>query len=667
MGQSRSGWALVGIALAVCAPVIAGPPGIFPESRQIPHRPPQGIPRYRLPSEAVPNTVARKTELEAVGLSLDETIRQTLANAEVIRILTGTTAVASGRTIYDPAIANTVIDQETGRFDPALTANNAWNQVETPIPVFDPVIPGATRIGSRETDSYTFDGGLSKTNTLGGTARLGGTNDTSRFAPGVFPLDPESRSALDVSYTQPLLQGAGRGANMAPVYVARINTERSFYQLKDAVQDQVQSAIDGYWSLVFARVDVWVREQQVEQTQEALRVAEGRFLAQLADIAEVTQARTSLANFRAQLIGAQATQIQREAALRNLMGLPPADEKVYVPITPPRVEAFTADWDALCDLASGSRPDLIDLQLTLEADERLLVQARNLALPKTDAQFLYRWNGITGLQPDRNRQTAALGRFEDWTMGLNISVPLGLRQARAAQRQQELIVMRDRANLRQGVHAAVHDLATTVRAVDQAYEQYLAFVEARKAARVNLERQLALYRAGQAIYLNILQAITDWGTTISSEASALTQFNTLLATLEQQTGTILETHGVYFFEEQYGSTGPLGRLFPEACYPASLAPNAGESRYPVSEKSSENAFDLEEPVRPEMESPLPELPYREVLPKTPPRLPERDTLPEKQPEEPQPKEDSAAQGKSRIRPVLFEWFNRKASKSARPG
>ena len=47
-------------------------------------------------------------------------------------VLAGVTAVSSGQTIYDPAIANTVIDQEQARFDPNLDFNNRWNRVETP-------------------------------------------------------------------------------------------------------------------------------------------------------------------------------------------------------------------------------------------------------------------------------------------------------------------------------------------------------------------------------------------------------------------------------------------------------------------------------------------------------------------------------------------------------
>ena len=41
-------------------------------------------------------------------------------------------------------------------------------------------------------------------------------------------------------------------------------------------------------------------------------------------------------------------------------------------------------------------------------------------------------------------------------------------------RQQRLIIARDRANLDQSLHAAVHQLAATARDLDSAYEQYEA-------------------------------------------------------------------------------------------------------------------------------------------------------------------------------------------------
>jgi len=180
---------------------------------------------------------------------------------------------------------------------------------------------------------------------------------------------------------------------------------------------------------------------------------------------------------------------------------------------------------------------------------------------------------------------------------VNFSVPIGLRAARAQLRQRELIIARDRANLDQALHAASHLLATALRSLDQQYEQYLAFKEARAAARYNLEVQLQTFRNSLTNFIPVLQAITDWGNAITNEAAAVAQYNTLLAELEQQTGTILETHGVGFYEERYGAIGPLGRLAQPVCYPQSTPPTPNADRYPIGERPAENVFDLQDPVR----------------------------------------------------------------------
>ena len=93
---------------------------------------------------------------------------------------------------------------------------------------------------------------------------------------------------------------------MAPIEIARIDTERSFYQLKDSVQEMVRGVIEAYWSLVYARTDLWARRQQVKQGTEAFKRAEANLQAGLGDMADVAQARSSLANFRASLITAEA-------------------------------------------------------------------------------------------------------------------------------------------------------------------------------------------------------------------------------------------------------------------------------------------------------------------------------------------------------------------------
>ena len=149
--------------------------------------------------------------------------------------------------------------------------------------------------------------------------------------------------------------------------------------------------------------------------------------------------------------------------------------------------------------------------------------------------------------------------------------------------------------MNQGLHQAAHLLATNIRSLDQAYEQYLAYHEVRTAARINLDYQLAKYNTGTGIAINVLQAVTDWGNAISNEAVSLSTYNTTLATLERQSGTILESHGVRFYEERFGSIGPLGRFGMDACYPLQNRPSQNADRYDMSDKPAEEKLELQAP------------------------------------------------------------------------
>jgi outer membrane protein TolC len=604
---------------------------IYPEQRQINYREASEFPALPLPPSSPPPTVSAPPTGDTRHFPLDDAIRTALGNSQVIRVLAGVGAVASGRTIYDTAIANAAIDQQLGRFDPFVTVNNTWDRIDLPSAVFNdqtpPIDPlaGSTIVGS-PVNRYGLNAAVTKQNPLGGEWQLGVNVTQNRFPGDVLPLNPETRSSTALSYTQPLLQGLGRPANLAPVVLARISTEISFFQLKAAVQSQVRGVVEAYWNLVAARTAVVARQVQVEQLDFAYRRLAAQARLGGGSGADAAQAHVSLAQFRAQLLAAQSDVFQSEAALRNLLGLPPWDEAQLIPTSEPTLDRVRPDWQELVDLAAAQRPDLIELKLILEADEQQRIIANNSALPQLNGVARYRWNGLEGELPSGNGLANAPGQFSDWTLGVNFSVPLGLRQSRALLRQRELILARDRANLEQGLHAVSHALATTVRSLDQAYEQYLAFQEAREAALLNMARQQGEYEVGRAIFLNVLQAITDLGNVITSEAQALTQYNTLLAELELQTGTILETHGIRFYEERYGSIGPLGRLAQPVCYPESTPPSPNYDRYPSGDQAAENVFKLDElrrfriAPRKSENPPGPGLPPAE-LPPPPPRGP----------------------------------------------
>jgi outer membrane protein TolC len=565
---------------------------IYPEQRQVRYRDPSQFPAVPLPPSSPPPTVSSPPTGEVRQLTLDDAIRTSLGNSEVIRVLvSGFFADTSGRTIYDAAITNTTIDEAQGRFDPTLQINNNWDYIDQPRARFNPFT--GSFIGGEALEQYRLNLALTKTNPLGGQLGFGVNVVEQNFPhsvlpPSMLPLNPQTAANTELSYLQPLLRGAGLRTNLAPVLLARINTERSFFQLKDAVQSNVRDVITAYWNLRAAHAAAAARENQVDQAEFAYRQADARFRALLSNAGDVAQARTSLAQFRAQYIAAKGDVLAREGALRNLIGLPPWDEAQIVTTTDPRTDLVRPDWQELVDLAAARRPDLVELKLILEADEQQRIIANNNTLPQLNGVALYRWNGLEGELPNGNGVIAtAPGQFADWTLGVNFSVPLGQRTARAQLRQRELIIARDRANLEQGLFAASHILATQLRALDRAYEQYRAFKEAREAAAENIRVQLRTFQTGRIDYLPVLLAITDLGNAATNEAAALAEYNTLLADLELQTGTILETHGVRFYEERYGAIGPLWHLAP---YPESTPPTPNADIYPPGQLPVENVF-----------------------------------------------------------------------------
>jgi hypothetical protein len=218
-------------------------------------------------------------------------------------------------------------------------------------------------------------------------------------------------------------------------------------------------------------------------------------------------------------------------------------------------------------------------------------------LPQLNLVGAYTFNGLDGTMGSGSTISTSPGQFSNWSIGVNFSVPIGLRQGRAQVRQGKLMIARDRANVEQSVHAAIHQLAATIRDLDSAYEQYVAYRETRDAATANLKTQFDLFKQGgpkSVIYLNVLQALNDWGNAVSSEAQQLLLYNTALATLERQTGTILETHGLVFFEERFRAVGPL---LCNEMYPYAQPPTGNPQLYPGTGQPGEESFDLKNPVQ----------------------------------------------------------------------
>ena len=92
-------------------------------------------------------------------------------------------------------------------------------------------------------------------------------------------------------------------------------------------------------------------------------------------------------------------------------------------------------------------------------------------------------------------------------------------------------------------------------------------------------RRWGRYRLGVNPYINVLQAIVDWGDAVSSEAQAYSIQRRASPAAARNWHHPGNSRGS-ILRRAYGSIGPFGRLFPDVCYPSSMRPTENDPLYP---------------------------------------------------------------------------------------
>src|SRR5438445_8691291 len=144
--------------------------------------------------------------------------------------------------------------------------------------------------------------------------------------------------------------------------------------------------------------------------------------------------------------------LDAERNLRGILGLPPEDYTRLVPITPPTVAPYYPNWDHAQNDCMLLKPELLLARDNLRAAQFNLITAFNFLKP--DLRFIAQYSPVGfGTRLDGNdtfvdgtgtiRTTNALralasDHFNDWTVGLQLSVPLGFRLEQAQVRSARL-------------------------------------------------------------------------------------------------------------------------------------------------------------------------------------------------------------------------------------
>lgn len=598
--------AIAALALALVAgchhaPLLAGRRA--PQPQEVPPvlRPAGSLaaaPAVELPPPVeAPRVVGDPGHDQPWNVGLEELLAVALQNSDVVRTLEGSSVSAAGMTSYDPLIAEQRVRQALAIFDPQVAASLYGNWIHAPPSSFyGPGIPEPTR-----RQEAGFNAALFKPLASGGEARVAYNPPLGYlYLPDdtFTTFNPFHEANVELSLRQPLLRGAGPQVNRAPIVVAQVRADQSVWELKQDVMALVRSVVEAYWDLQAAYVALRSIDELIPLIEEVVRIEEEGFLAQRNVRADVAKARSQLFSFRQQRAAARSAVLDRELRLRNLLGLPPGDGRSLVPVAEPGRAPVAIDGPAAVETALASRPDVIRQRLNVRLREVELVVARNGVRPQLDFATLVRSSGLGEDLGSALKQVGST-KFSDWQTGLTFSMPLGRRAATSNARAATYQLERERALLRQAVHATAHRLGDLVRQIEFTWQQYH---EAENRVRETNE-----WLAGARIrYLNpppagegqdwLLQAVNEYLLTMRTKADAATEasallarYNALLARWEEAKGTLLETYDVCLEGDPCGKMSIKGRLpnepiqldyralFPMAPQPADAGPPQPES------------------------------------------------------------------------------------------
>lgn len=550
----------------------------------------QDVMRITLCNSQVMRQLGVRVLLNPLETTAPETISRTIVNT------------VSPSTTYDPAIVESGYGLPSGlafgsgqgveaalsEFDAQLDASVTWNKNRQPQNRPDTGFGALLFPPIYAQDLGSFTSGITKTTADGTTFSFRNNtdyqaNNTPSGGAGSFQaLQSWWTTNFEASFNRPLLQGAGTQYNRIAgpmsfqqyasngasnvidgVVIARINTDVALNDFEGSVRDLTHDVEEAYWDLYFAYRNLAAQKMGRDSALATWTKTAALFRtgSRGGSADREAQARAQYFVFRGQVEQAMSDLFTAESHLRYIMGLSVSDGRLIRPADEPTTAKVAFDWATIHGEALTRRVEVRKEKWLIKERELQLIAARNYLLPRLDAVGTYRWLGLGDdlINPARgegvfNRPGSTAfgvltgGQFQEWQLGLQLSVPLGFRQELSAVRNHELILARERALLQDLELEVSHQLGDAIRNVDLYYSLTETNFNRRVAAEKEVQAVQAAYDANRVTMDLLLQAQQRRADAESQYYRSLVNYNRAIMGVHYRKGSLLDYDGVYLAE-----------------------------------------------------------------------------------------------------------------------
>lgn len=448
----------------------------------------------------------------------------------------------------EPEVKYRVVTQEAARFDWTAFLETTYNDLNEPVGNELTTGNGQDRLLTRQ---WQFSSGVRRRNQVGGefqaTQDFGHENQNSRF----FIPNNQASSRLELSYRQPLLDGAGRAFNQSETVLARIEANSSEDEVVDALQDHLIQVTTAYWTLYRARSEFFQRQKLLISSQDVLRRLQGR--AEVDTIPrQVLRAQAAVARSKTGIRRTLARVKDSEAQLRLLVNSPGmlnGGPTELLPFEAPVNATETADLRSILQTALFNRADISAAIRQMRASGVRLGVSKQELLPRLD---LLVSGYVADLSGSSDLGTAIRGKYLDnrpgYSVGLEFEMPLGNRAARARNEQRQWELKRAINVFRATVEKSLTDVEIGRREVETSHAEMTSRFHSMSAANQEsnyLKDRFQVFPEAEDSATLLLEDLLDSFERLADEESAFVRAQVdhalSLIDLKKQMGTLLRS------------------------------------------------------------------------------------------------------------------------------
>jgi outer membrane protein TolC len=539
-----------------------------------------------------PRTVKDREQDEIWDLTLLEATHLAIANNKMIRTRSGAGQLLANPTnapsVYDPALrasgflfGNRGVEGALSDFDANLSSTMTWGrneQVSNSLFTSGAIPPGFVSVS--ETAQFTSQ--LSKTIATGGNFAVSHNwNYLGSNSPGL--LFPSAYTGfVNLGYTQPLWAGSGveynriagpaRGGGFGSitgvnqgVTIARINEDISIADFESAVITMIKDVEDLYWDLYLSYRQYDAENANRDSALRSWREVKAKMEVGAAggNAAAEAQARENYFETRSRVESALGAIYRTENQFRRLLALPVNDGRIIRPADDPLRAEYILNWETALAETLTRRVELRRQKWQVKSLELQRIAAENACNPQLNFVSNYQVNGFgdkllsyhgeDGITADGYNSaygTLTRGDQTGWGLGLQFSMPIGLRTARAQLHNTELQLVKARTALAAQELDVSHDLGEAIQNLDQAYMTAKTNFDRRVASERRVQATQAEYEAGvrDATLDLVLRAQASKAAAEIAYFTSLINYNKAIIELNRQRGTLLDVNGIHLEE-----------------------------------------------------------------------------------------------------------------------